>query len=183
MSVNCGTVCRLPAVLLGGLPQCRPSAGRGAAWRFAAVPTIGWSRCRPAIGWVPAIGWKAERLRPTGTERTRPPGGRCQSGEGSAVGEGRYRAGPMSRGGWACSLALPAAARPCFKGVEATARPRPRCKRRTGTRRTRPRGGSWCAWYPRTRTQRARRRTARAARSRGCSSLHSQWARTARVRP
>ena len=88
---------------------------RGADHRLVAVPTIGWSRRRPAIGWVPAIGWKAERLwptgaerlwptgaerlRPTGTERTRPPGGRCQSGEGSAVGEGRYRAGPMSRGG------------------------------------------------------------------------------------
>lgn len=168
VSVSCGTVCRLPAVLLGGLPRCRPSAGRGAD---------------QPIGWVPAIGWKAERLRPTGTERTRPPGGRCQSGEGSAVGEGRYRAGPMSRGAGHAAAGFPAVACPCLKGVGATARPRPRCRRRTGTRRTRPRGGSWCAWCPRTRTQRARRRTARATRSRGCSSLHSQWARTARVRP
>lgn len=168
MSVSCGTVCRLPAVLLGGLPRCRPSAGRDAD---------------QPIGWVPAIGWKAERLRPTGTERTRPPAAGVSRVKGRRSGRADIVRGRCRVGGWACSLALPAAARPCLKGVEATARPRPRCRRRTGTRRTRPLGGSWCAWYPRTRTQRARRRTARAARSRGCSSLHSQWARTARVRP
>lgn len=168
MSVSCGTVCRLPAVLLGGLPRCRPSAGRGADQRSAG--------CRRSAGRPSDCG----RLAPS--ERGRRAAGVSRV-KGRRSGRADIVRGRCHVGGWACSLALPAAARPCFKGVEATARPRPRCRRRTGTRRTRPRGGSWCAWYPRTRTQRARRRTARAARSRGCSSLHSQWARTARVRP